>query len=84
MHAPYDRSRNSSGRTEPKSGAGFLIVPAVIAVVLIVLAVFQPKASLWISQAVQAEFISDDVLHDAPTRLVEPGMELPMRTVHAN
>jgi hypothetical protein len=84
MHAPYDRSRSSNDRTEPKSGAGFLIVPVLIVLALIGLTVFHPKASLWISQAVQAEFIGDSNLNEAPTRIVQPGMELPMRTVHAD
>jgi hypothetical protein len=84
MHAPHDRSRNSKDRTEPKSGVGFLILPVLIALVLIALTTLHPKASLWISQAVQAEFIGDDNMNDAPTRIVQPGMEFPMRTVHAD
>ena len=56
MHAPFDRSRKSDPATESRSGVGFLILPVLMAVVLITLAIVHPKASIWISQAVQAEF----------------------------
>ena len=50
MLAPYDRSRKTGYRIEPKSGLGFLILPAVVAFVLIALATIHPKASIWISE----------------------------------
>ena len=84
MHAPYDKSRNSSHRAEPKVGAGFLILPAIVAFVLIVLATVHPKASVWISEAVQAEFGGSGVAEDVPVQTVQPDMTtIPMRTVHA-
>src|SRR5579862_4783704 len=83
MHAPYDKQRKTSDRTEPKSGAGFLILPAVVALVLIVLATFHPKASIWISEAVQAEFGGSGVAEDMPVQTAQPDMLIPMRTVHA-
>jgi hypothetical protein len=83
MHAPYDRSRKTNYRSEPKSAARFLILPAVVALVLIVLATFHPKASVWISEAVQAEFGGSGVPEDMPMQTVQPGMAIPMRTVHA-
>ena len=83
MHAPYDKQRKASYRTEPKSGAGFLILPAIVALVLIVLATFHPKASIWISEAVQAEFGGSGLAEDMPVQTAQPGMEIPMRTVHA-
>ena len=55
MHAPFDR-RKSDQATEPRGGVGFFILPVLMAIVLIALTIFHPKASLWISQAVQAEF----------------------------
>ena len=80
MHAPYDKSRNSSYRTEPKSGVGFLIL-AAMALVLIALTAFYPKASVLISQAAEAEF--GGFTADAPVQTAQPGMAIPMRTVDA-
>jgi hypothetical protein len=84
MHAPYDRSRKSSDRTEPKSGAGFLILPVIVAIVLVVLATLQPKASVWIAQAVEAEFGGSGIALDMPVETAQPRMAEPMRTVHAH
>jgi hypothetical protein len=85
MHAPYDRSGKSGSRSESRSGAGFLILPAVIAVVLITLSVLHPKSSVWISQAVQSEFGGYGIADDAPVEAAQPpGMTAPMQTVHAD
>ena len=82
MHAPYDRPRKSH-RTEPKSGIGFFILPVVLAIVLLVLAMAHPKAPMWISQAVQAEFGGSGIAEDMPSETAQPDMAIPMRTVHA-
>jgi hypothetical protein len=85
MHAPFDRSRKSDHATGPRSGVGFLILPVLMAIVLITLAVVHPKASIWISQAVQAEFGGSGIADDMPLETAQqPGMLIPMRTVHAN
>jgi hypothetical protein len=83
MHAPYDRSRKSSYRTEPKSGAGFLILPVLMAIVLVTLAIIHPRASVWISQAVQAEFGGSGIAPDVPVETAQPGMAVPLHTVRA-
>jgi UDP-N-acetylmuramyl pentapeptide phosphotransferase/UDP-N-acetylglucosamine-1-phosphate transferase len=84
MHAPFDRSRKSDHDTAPKKAGGFLIFPVLIAIALLALALAQPKSSIWISQAVQAEFGGGGIADDMPTETVqEPGMTIPMRTVHA-
>ena len=84
MHAPFDRSRKSDPATESRSGVGFLILPVLMAVVLITLAIVHPKASIWISQAVQAEFGGSGIADDMPVQTAqEPGMDIPMRTVNA-
>jgi hypothetical protein len=84
MHAPYDRSRKDSSRTEPRSGVGFIVLPVLIAMVLIALVMVHPKASTWISQAVQAEFDGSGIAEDMPVETVRPVTAEPMRTVHAN
>ena len=84
MHAPFDR-RKSDQATEPRGGVGFFVLPVLMAIVLIALTIFHPKASLWISQAVQAEFGGSGIADDMPVETVQqPGMALPMRTVRAN
>lgn len=83
MHAPNDKQRKKSDRAEPKSWAGFLILPAIVALVLIVLVNAHPKASIWISQAVQAEFGSYGIADDLPVETAQPDMAIPLRTVHA-
>jgi hypothetical protein len=65
MHAPYDKSRNNSSRTEPKSGLGFLILPVIVLFALVTLAIVSPKSSIWIAQAVEAEFGSG-IAEDRP------------------
>ena len=82
MHAPFDR-RKSDQATGPRGGVGFFILPVLMAIVLIALTIFHPKASLWISQAVQAEFGGSGIADDMPVETVQqPGMALPMRTVN--
>jgi len=83
MHAPNDKQRKTSDRTEPKSAAGFLILTAIVALVLIVLVTAHPKASIWISQAVQAEFGGYGIADDMPVQTAQPGMAAPVRTVGA-
>ncbi len=83
MHAPYDRSRKSSHRSEPKQGLGFLLLPTIAAFVLITLVVVYPKSSVWISQAVEAEFGGGGLTEDTPVQTAQPGMAAPMRTVDA-
>ena len=83
MHAPNDKQRRTNDRTEPKSQVGFLILPAIVALVLIVLATFHPKASIWISEAVQAEFGGYGTADGMPVQTAQPDMVIPMRTVHA-
>ena len=85
MHAPYDRSRKGSYRAKPDSGIGILILPAILAFVLAVLAASHPKSSIWISQAVEAEFGGGSgVAEDMPVQTAQPGMTMPLRTVHAD
>jgi hypothetical protein len=85
MHAPFDRSRKSDDDTKPRSGVGFLILPVLMAIVLIALTIFHPKASLWISQAVQAEFGGSGIADGVPVQTVqEPSMTIAMRTVNAH
>ena len=83
MHAPFDRSRNNDYSTVPRSDHRFVVVPVLIAIVLLTLAFLNPKSSIWISEAVQAEFDGSRIVEDKPIHSAEPGMAIPMHTVHA-
>ena len=83
MHAPYDK-RRASYRTEPKGSAGFLVLIAAVPLVLVAFATLQPNASVLISQAVEAEFVSDGIVTGSPTRIALPDAAVPVRTVRAN
>ena len=82
MHAPYDK-QTTRGRTQPKSGAGFSVLFAAVALMLIALSL-HPKMSAWISQAAEAEFVGDSGIVDTPTRVAQPDMAAPVRTVRVN
>ena len=81
MHAPYDKPRKSSYRTELKGSVGFLILSAAIAFMLIAFTAFNPKALLWISEAVEAEFAGGINTSNTPTQMAQPDMAAPMQTV---
>ena len=88
MHGSFDKSGKdeSSGKdygVYEKVGFGFLALPVVLLVTLLGLAIINPKASSWISQAVEAEF-ADFSAPPAltPTEMARPSMAI--RTVRAN
>jgi hypothetical protein len=83
MHGSLDRSGKTDNSTYRSWSSGFLALPALLAIVLIGLAIVQPSASNWISEAAQAEFAATVFLPDvAPTQHANPAMEI--RTVRAN
>ena len=73
MHAPLDRpGRNKTDHdTGLKGIAGFLLLPVLITVMLVALAIKHPKSSIWISEAVEAEF-GTGITHSMPTQVAEP------------
>jgi hypothetical protein len=80
MHGSIGRS----GKTDdnPTWNIGFFALPVLLVVALIGLAITQPAASNWISEAVRAEFAGIDLPAVAPTQLAQPAMQI--RTVRAN
>jgi hypothetical protein len=77
MHGRLDRSgRNDSAGY---SSVRLIVIPALLLVALVVLAIEQPDASRWISEAVQAEFANTS---PAPETAAPPAREI--RTVRAN
>jgi hypothetical protein len=74
MHGTFDRSGKSHNRTDRSFSLGLFLLPALLVIALIALAVVQPAASVWISEAAQAEFVGVNVPDLAPTQLAQPAM----------
>jgi hypothetical protein len=72
MHGSFDRSGENANRTQRSWSIGFFALPVVLVIALIALAMTQPTASNWISEAVQAEFVGADFAPGAPTQLAQP------------
>lgn len=81
MHGTFGRRRETDDNSRWE--LGFLALPVIVAIVLIGLAIAEPNASIWISEAVQAEFSGINISPAAvPTQLAEPAGR--MRGVKAN
>ena len=82
MHGSFERSGKSDNGLSRRWGVGFFAFPVLLAVALIGLAILEPAASKWISDAAQAELAGIYVMPEAtPTQLARPDMEV--RTVGA-
>jgi hypothetical protein len=82
MHGTFDRSGESRNRFDRSWSVGLFAVPALFAIALIGLAMTQPAASNWISEAAEAEFAGAFITPEiAPTQLAQPAMQI--RTVKA-
>jgi hypothetical protein len=82
MHGSLDKSGENENSIYQRWGLGFLALPALLVIALFMLAIVQPVASNWISEAVQAEFAGISVMPEAaPTQLARPALEI--RTVRA-
>ena len=80
MHGRFEKPGRNDDHLREDGGLRFLIVPVVVGIGLLVLTMVHPKASIWISQAVQAEFGGFGVAEDVSK---QPGMAIPVRTVRA-
>jgi hypothetical protein len=82
MHGSLDRSGQPGKHTQRSWSVGFFAFPVLLVIALVGLALAQPAASKWISEAVQAEFGGADLTPEiAPVQLVKPAMRI--RTVTA-
>jgi len=79
MHGSLNRSDESRNRTDRNWSIGFFALPVLV---VIALAITKPVASVWISDAAQAEFVGPNPPAVAPTELAQPAMQI--RTVRAN
>jgi hypothetical protein len=57
MHGTFEKSGKSVENINENWSIGFLALPVVLAIAFIGLALLQPNASNWISEAAQAEFV---------------------------
>jgi len=55
MHRSFDKSKQTVNRVYQSWDVGFFALPALLAIALIGLAITQPAASSWISEAAQVE-----------------------------
>ena len=74
MHGRFERSRETSDNSiYSRWGIGFLALPALLVIALIILVTAQPTGSNWISEAVQAEFAGASSSTDAaPIQIARP------------
>ena len=80
MHGSFERSGKSDKSLSQRWGIGFFAFPVMLAVALIAVAILEPSASKWISDAAQAELAGVYAMPDpAPTQLARPSMDV--RTV---
>jgi hypothetical protein len=69
MHSRFDRSRKKEDGFFDKWGFGFVVLPVLLAIAMIVLSVIQPINSNWIAESVQAELAGKSPISaDAPTQ----------------
>jgi hypothetical protein len=77
MHGTFDRSGESRDRFDRSWNVALFAVPALFAIVLIGLAMTQPTASKWISEAAQAEYAAAFIVPEiAPTQLAQPDKQI--------
>jgi hypothetical protein len=83
MHGSLDRPPREDDSSYRGWDIKLVALPVLVVIALIGLAVSQPNASRWISEAAQAEFVGTDLMPDLipPTRLAQPGNEI--RTVRS-
>ena len=74
MHGTFDRPGKSHSRTDQGWSLGVCLLPTLLAIALVALAVMQPAASVWISEAAQAEFVGVNIPELAPTQLAQPAI----------
>jgi hypothetical protein len=77
MHGSFDRPGQSGNRTQRSWSIGFFAFPILLLIALVGLALAQPAASKWISEAVQAEFGSGNLTPEiGPVQLAKPAMQI--------
>jgi len=83
MQDPVDKQSRDSQSAYRNWDIKLMALPVLLAAALIGYVVSHPNVSKWVAEAVQAEFVSSDLVPDVaqPTRLAGPKNEV--RTVKA-
>jgi hypothetical protein len=76
MHGSLNRSDENRNRTDRNWSIGLFVVPVLVVIALVALAIIKPVASVWISQAAQAEFVGPTSPDVAPTELAQPATQI--------
>jgi hypothetical protein len=83
MHGSFDRFQEHRDRTNRDWNIALFALPILVVTALAALAIIQPNAPSWISEAAQAEFVglnSPDVV--PPAQIAQPALQI--RTVKAD
>jgi hypothetical protein len=79
MHGSFDRSQEQHDNVDRDWNIVLFGLPVLVVIALVALAILQPSAPSWISEAAQAEFVGMDSPDVAPA---QPAMQI--RTVKAD
>ena len=82
MQRYQDNSDQSDARATNSWTPLILAAPGIVLLVIVTLVASSPRASEWISAAVQAEFVNPDITSVGPTQIAQPAEE--MRIVRSN
>jgi hypothetical protein len=78
MHGSFDRFQENRNRNDRGANVALFALPVLVVIALVALAIIQPAAPSWISEAAQAEFVGMNSPEIAPA---QPAMQI--RTVKA-
>jgi len=78
MHGSSGRFQENRNRTDRDWNVALFALPVLIVIALVALAIIQPAAPSWISEAAQAEFVGMNLPDVVPA---QPAMQI--RTVKA-
>ena len=79
MHGSFDRFQENRNRTDRDWNVALFALPVLVVIALVALAIIQPAAPSWISEAAQAEFVGMNSPDIVP---MQPAMQI--RTVKAD
>jgi hypothetical protein len=82
MHGSFDRLQEHRNRTNRDWNVALFALPILVVTALVSLAIIQPQAPSWISEAAQAEFVGMTSPDVGPAQIVQPAPQI--RTVKAD
>ena len=82
MHSRFERSPKKENGFFEKWGYGFVVLPVLLAIAMIVLSMIQPPNTNWVAESVQSELVGKSpTAADAPAQGTKPATQT--RTVSA-